>query len=37
MIFGKPEGKRPKGDLDVDERIMLKLILHKWGVRMCTE
>jgi hypothetical protein len=29
-IGGKPEGKRPLGELDVNGKIILELILRKW-------
>jgi hypothetical protein len=30
VLVGKPEGKRPLGDPDVDGRIILKWIFRKW-------
>jgi len=30
VLVGKPEGKRPLGDPDVDGRIILRWILRKW-------
>jgi len=30
VLVGKPEGKRPLGDLDVDGRIILRGIFGKW-------
>ena len=30
IIVGKPEGKRPLGDPDVDGRIILRWIFGKW-------
>jgi len=30
VLVGKPEGKRPLGDLDVDGRIILRWIFGKW-------
>jgi hypothetical protein len=30
VLVGKPEGKRPLGDLDVDGRIILRWIFRKW-------
>jgi len=30
VLVGKPEGKRPLGDPDVDGRIILRRILRKW-------
>ena len=29
-MMGKPEGKRPLGRQDVDERIILRWIFRKW-------
>ena len=34
VLVGKPEGKRPLGDPDVDGRIILRWIFRKWeGVK----
>jgi hypothetical protein len=33
-LVRKSEGKRPLGDLDIDGRIILKLILEKWVCSM---
>ena len=30
VLVGKPEGKRPLGDLDVDGRIILGWTFEKW-------
>ena len=30
VLVGKPEGKRPLGDPDVDGRIILRWIFRKW-------
>jgi hypothetical protein len=30
VLVGKPEGKRPLGDPDVDGRIILRWIFKKW-------
>ena len=30
FLVGKPEGKRPLGDLDIDGRIILRWISGKW-------
>jgi len=30
VLVGKPEGKRPLGDLDIDGRIILSWISWKW-------
>ena len=30
VLVGKPEGKRPLGDPDVDGRIILRWIFGKW-------
>jgi len=30
VLVGKPEGKRPLGDPDVDGRIILRWIIGKW-------
>ena len=30
VLVGKPEGKRPLGDLDVDGRIILRWMFGKW-------
>ena len=30
VLVGKPGGKRPLGDQDVDGRIILRWILRKW-------
>jgi len=30
VLMGKPEGKRPLGDLDIDGRIILRWIFGKW-------
>ena len=30
VLVGKPEGKRPLGDPDVDGRIILRRIFRKW-------
>ena len=30
VLVGKPDGKRPLGDEDVDGRILLRWILRKW-------
>ena len=30
VLMGKPEGKRPLGDQDVDGRIVLRWIFMKW-------
>ena len=30
VLVGKPEGKRPLGDPDVDGRIILRFIFRKW-------
>jgi len=30
VLVGKPEGKRPLGDLDIDGRIILSWISGKW-------
>ena len=30
VLVGKPEGKRPLGDPDVDGRIILRSIFRKW-------
>ena len=30
VLMGKPEGKRPLGDPDVDGRIILRRIFRKW-------
>ena len=32
VLVGKPEGKIPLGDLDVDGRIILRWIFGKWEV-----
>jgi len=34
---GKPEGKRPLGDPDVDGRIRLRWIFRKWDLGVWTE
>jgi hypothetical protein len=36
VLVGKPEGKRPLGDPDVDGRIILRWIFRKWDVRIWT-
>ena len=36
VLVGKPEGRRPLGDLGVDGRIILKWISRKWDVCMWT-
>jgi hypothetical protein len=36
VLVGKPEGKRPLGDPDVDERIILRWIFRKWDVGVWT-
>ena len=30
VLVGKPEGKRPLGDQDVDGRIILRRLFRKW-------
>ena len=30
VLVGKPEGKRPLGDPDLDGRIILRWIFRKW-------
>ena len=30
VLVGKPEGKRPLGDPDIDGRIILRWIFRKW-------
>ena len=30
VLVGKPEGKRPLGDEDIDGRIILRWIYRKW-------
>jgi hypothetical protein len=37
ILVGKPEGKIPLGDPDVDGRIILRLIFRKWNVGVWTE
>ena len=37
VLVGKPEGKRPLGDQDVDGRIILRWIFRKWNVGEWTE
>jgi len=32
VLVGKPEGKRPLGDPDIDWRIILRWIIRKWDV-----
>jgi hypothetical protein len=32
VLVGKPEGKRPWGDPDVDVKIILSWIFRKWDV-----
>jgi len=32
VLVGKPEGKRPLGDPDVDGRLILRWIFRKWDV-----
>jgi hypothetical protein len=34
ILVGNPEGRDHLGNLDVDGRIILKLILRKWSRRM---
>jgi hypothetical protein len=34
ILVGKPEGKRPVGNLGVGGRIILKCILGKWDLEM---
>jgi hypothetical protein len=36
VLVGKPEGKRPFGDLGVDESIILRWIIRKWNVGLWT-
>ena len=36
VLVGKPEGKRPLGDLGVDGWIMLGWISRRWDVGMWT-
>jgi hypothetical protein len=37
VLVGTPEGKRPLGDPDVDERIILRCIFSKWDVGIWSE
>jgi hypothetical protein len=37
LYFGNLKGRDHLGKLGVDRRVILKLILKKDGVRMCTE
>ena len=30
VLVGKPEGKRPLGEEDIDGRVILRWILKKW-------
>ena len=30
VLVGKPDGKRPLGDQDIDGRIILRWIFRKW-------
>jgi hypothetical protein len=32
LLVGKPEGKRPLGNIGVDGRIILRWIFMKWSV-----
>jgi hypothetical protein len=34
ILVGRPQGKRPLGDLGVDEKIILKWIFKKWDAGM---
>jgi hypothetical protein len=36
VLVGKPEGKRPLGDRDIDGRIILRWIFRKWDVGVWT-
>jgi hypothetical protein len=36
ILVGKPEGKIPLGDTDVDGRIILKWTFRKWNGGWCT-
>jgi hypothetical protein len=35
-LVGKPEGKKPRGDPDIDGRIILRWIFRKWDVGVWT-
>jgi len=37
LLVGKPEGKRPLGNIGVDGRIILRWIFMKWSVRVWTK
>jgi hypothetical protein len=34
ILFGKLEGRGQLGDIAVDQKLILKYILQKWGVRL---
>ena len=36
VLVGKPDGKRPLGDLGIDGRIILGRISRRWDVGMWT-
>jgi hypothetical protein len=36
ILVGKPEGKRPLEDVDIDGKIILQCISGKWGERVWT-
>ena len=37
VVVGKPDGRRPRGDPDVDGRIILRWIFRKWEGVVRTE